>query len=116
LVRILSKIPDFEIEDGENFSVIYAMGCFGGLDPSDGRMIFYVDRLKTKPVRGQPGQEELDKVVRERQVEIHMSPATWKSIAKWMTERIEKYEKQFGPIPDLTKGPTKKEGSQPHVI
>lgn len=113
----MSRIPDFEIKDSENFKIVYATGAFGGVDPHDGKIILYVDRLKTKPVRGQPGKEEIDKVIRERQVEIHMSPATWKSIAGWMTKHIQKMEKEFGRIPELKKpGIGKAEGSERHVV
>jgi hypothetical protein len=113
----MSKIPDFEIMESENFRVIYTMGAFGGLAPNDGRMVLYIDLFKTKPVRGEPGKEELDKVVRERQVEVHMSPATWKSIAKWMMAHVESFEKQFGTIPEEPKPMGTKTGdSQSHIV
>jgi hypothetical protein len=99
----LSRIPEFEIKESENFKVIYAMGAFGGLAPNDGRMVLYMDLIKTKPVRGEPGKEELDKIIRERLVEIHMSPATWKSMAKWMMAHVETIEKQIGTIPEEPK-------------
>jgi len=63
----------------------------------------YIDLMKTKPVRGEPGKEELDKIVRERQVEVHMSPATWKSLARWMIAHVEQLEKVFGKIPEEPK-------------
>ena len=93
-------IPDFEIEDSEHFRLIYATGASGGLAPNDGRIILYVDRIKTKPVPGKPGQVAVEKIVRERQIEVHVSPATWKSIVKWMSKHLERIEKQFGKIPE----------------
>lgn len=104
----MSRIPEFKIRDSENFRVIYAMGAFGGLSLNDGRMILYVDRLVTKPIRGKPGIEEVDRVIREREIEVHMSPATWKSIAKWMMEHLNRIEKQFGVIPEEPKPGTLK--------
>jgi hypothetical protein len=117
MANIMSKIPDFEIVDGENFKVIYATGAFGGLAPNDGRIVLYIDLMKTKPVRGQPGKEELDKIVRERQIEIHMSPATWKSLARWMAGHVDQLEKAFGKIPETPKDIiTKKQSSEQHIV
>jgi hypothetical protein len=80
-------------------------------------MILYLDVLKTKPVRGEPGQEEVDKVIRERQVEVHMSPATWKSMAKWMMEHVQRVEKQFGAIPEEpVSSSAKTDSSKSHVV
>lgn len=100
----MSEVPEFEIRDSEHFRLIYATGVFGGLSPNDGRIIFFVDRLKTRPIKGKPGQEKVEKVIRERQVEVHVSPATWKSIAKWMQTHIEQIEKTIGKIPEEPKG------------
>jgi hypothetical protein len=110
-------IPEFEIKDSEVFKILYATGVFGGLAPNDGRMVLYIDLMKTKPIRGQPGQEEIDKIVRERQVEIHMSPATWKSIARWMAGHVEQLEKVFGNIPEqpVSNVPQKQSSGKPIV-
>jgi hypothetical protein len=75
-----------------------------------------MDLLKTKPVRGQPRNEELDKIVRDRIVKVHMSPATWKSVAKWMMSHVERFEKQFGKIPEAEGTPSKTEQSQSHIV
>jgi len=83
---------------------VYASGVFGGLSPNDGRIILTVDRIIPEPVRGSPGRDRIGKVIRERQVEIHMSPATWKSIASWMQGHVEKFEKRFGTIPQRPTG------------
>ena len=100
----MSEIPEFEIKDSEVFKIIYATGAFGGLAPNDGRIILFVERLQTGPVRGQPGQERVEKVIRERLVEIHVTPATWKSIARWMQDHVTNFEKQFGTIPEQPVG------------
>ena len=97
----MSGIPEFEIKDGEGFTIIYTTGAFGGLAPNDGRITLFIERLQTVPVRGQLGQEKVQKVIRERLVEIHLTPATWKSIARWMQDHVTKFEKQFGVIPEL---------------
>lgn len=93
------ELPKFEVKDSEDYKVVYTTGAFGGLSPNDGRMILYLDRLVTRPKEGPPGKEIVDKIVRERQVEVHMSPATWKSIATWMMGHVKKIEETVGEIP-----------------
>ena len=113
----MGRIPEFEIKDSDNFKVIYTMGVFGGLAPNDGRLVLYIDLLKTKPITGEPGKEEIDKVIRERQIEIHMSPATWKSVARWMTAHVENLEKAFGQIPEAPKSDIpQKPSSEQHIV
>lgn len=89
---------DFEVEDAEDFDLKFATGAFGGLNPNDGRIIFYVDRIETEGIEGQPGKERMSKVVRERQVEVHMTPHVWKSLAQWMMQHVKKYEDKMGEI------------------
>jgi hypothetical protein len=55
-------------------------------------MIFYTDRLE--PKSDIAGNLSLGVVNREMQVEIHLSPATFKSIAEWMTAKVKDLEAQ----------------------
>ena len=87
------KVPVIEVTEGSGFRPVYASGVFGGLDPNDGRMIFFLDRLKPKVRKGKTAME-LNKVERELQVEVHMSPNQFVSVAKWMNEHVKRLGKK----------------------
>jgi len=92
--------PKFEDTKSPNYTYVYATGVFGSLDPNDGRMIFYLDRLEPETVNEPtPGAQKVKKVVRELQVEVHMSPTQFKIMALWMSRHVKQYEEIFGPIP-----------------
>jgi hypothetical protein len=96
----MMRIPKFEDTKSPNFAYIFVTGVFGGLDPNDGRMIFYLDRLEPETLnQPNPGNQVIKKVVRESQVEVHMSPSQFKTIAIWMSNHVQKYEELFGQIP-----------------
>ena len=85
------KAPRFEITECPGFRPIYASGVFGGLDPNDGRIIFFLDRIRPK-MKGKPsGGMELDGINRELQVEVHMTPPQFMSVAKWMSEHADRF-------------------------
>ena len=52
----------------------HSTGIFGGLNPNNARMIFFLDRLDPEMIKDQPGQMRTEKINRELQVEVHMSP------------------------------------------
>jgi hypothetical protein len=94
--RVEKETKDVRIEMSENpaYRAVYASGVFGGLDPNDGRVIFFLDRIKPK-MRSEPkGAMDLEKINRELQVEIHMSPPQFASVAKWMMEHVQRFEKR----------------------
>jgi hypothetical protein len=92
--------PKFEDVKSPNYMYVYATGVFGGLDPNGGRMIFFLDRIEPETVNEPtPGAQKVKKVVRELQVEVHVSPTQFKSIALWMNRHVKQYEELFGPIP-----------------
>lgn len=105
------KPPEFIVTKREGMPILYITGVFGGLAPNDGRMLLFVDRLEPEPA-DVPGTQKVKRINQEIQAEIHMSPATFKSIALWMMSHIERYEKTFGEIQmEPEKRPTKpKEG------
>jgi hypothetical protein len=94
-VVISIKNPKIEVAESPDFRVVYASGVFGGLDPNDSRIIFFLDRLKPKIKSGGKGRMELDKVEREMQVEVHMSPHQFMAVAKWMADHAQRFGKKI---------------------
>lgn len=89
-----SKVgPKIEISENPDYKAVYASGVFGGLDPHDGRIIFFMDRIKPKMVDEPRGAMDLEKINRELQVEVHLSPSQFASVARWMTEHVERFSK-----------------------
>jgi hypothetical protein len=89
-----AKRPQIEVTEGKGYGVVYASGVFGGIDPNDARMIFFLDRLRPYITPGGKGGMELKKVERELQVEIHMSPHQFMAVAKWMSDHAENFGKR----------------------
>jgi hypothetical protein len=88
------KMPYIEVSESKDYKIAYAGGVFGGLDPNGGRMIFFLDRVKPK-MRNKPrGAMDIEKINRELQVEVHMSPPQFMSIAKWMMEHAQRFQKK----------------------
>ena len=87
--------PIIEITESRDYKAIYASGVFGGVDPNDSRLIFFLDRIKPKIKKGKDITMEVDKVNRELQVEIRMSPSQFISVAKWMNEHAERFGKKI---------------------
>jgi len=83
---VITKSPDFKL--------VYSSGVFGGLNPLDARMTFFVDRVMPKVDASKPGQMITGAVERELQVEVHMSPQQFISIYRWMQNHIERLEKE----------------------
>lgn len=76
------------------FTTLYASGIFGGLNPIEGRIVFYIDRPVPKMKETPIGAMEVSEVERELQVELHLSPATFIQMYEWMKSHIERLEKQ----------------------
>lgn len=89
--------PKFRIEEDEEYREIHVDGIFGGLNPNGGKMVVYTEEHRPK-ISSSSGEMELDEVVRELQVELHMSPVQFKSIFEWMKSHLESYEDQFGNV------------------
>lgn len=105
------KIPRFELIKSPDFKSVYATGVFGGLNPDDGRLVFYIDHIEPKMKDEPPGAMETEKVVRELLVEVHVSPQQFKSIAKWMADHINRLEQAIGKLP-----PTEEEKKAPTTV
>lgn len=101
--------PEFEDIRSLDYKSIYSTGVFGGLDPNDGRMIFFIDHVLPKTVNEPyPGAQKIEKIVREHLIEVHLTPTQFKSIAMWMSDHVKRYEEHFGAIPmrpKTAKGP-----------
>jgi len=107
--------PQFEDSKSEQYRYIFATGVFGGLDPNGGHIIFYLDRVEPETINTpQPGAIKLMKIIRELQVEVHMTSSEFKTVAEWMKRHVDEYEKIFGSIPQqpLKKGKKKKTPTQ----
>lgn len=107
------KTPEFIVTKKEGMPLTYVTGVFGGLAPNDARMIFFTDRIETEPA-DVPGTQKIKRINQEIQAEIHMSPATFKSVALWMQGHLERYEKTFGEIP-IEPGKKPKKPTEPYV-
>ena len=91
--------PPFEISEHPEFKSWYVTGAFGGISPTDARMILYLDRLEPEVVSGgTPGQMRITKINRELQVELHMSPVEFKVLAQWMARHVQQFEENFHEI------------------
>ncbi|ADB58536.1 hypothetical protein [Archaeoglobus profundus] len=88
-----SKIPPIEIVKDPEYKVIYVNGVFGGVDPIEGRMIFYVDLLEPEMDEKVPGKMRVGKVVRKLLVDVRMSPNQFVSIAEWMNSHVKRLKK-----------------------
>ena len=95
--------PPFEITKHPDFRSWYVTGAFGGVSPNDARIIFYLDRLEPEVVPGGvPGQMRVNRINREFQVELHMTPVQFKSLSQWMARNVQRFEEnvheiQMGP-------------------
>jgi hypothetical protein len=101
--RVQSKepgliFPDYEVTKAEGYKLVYSTGMFGGLDPNDARLIFYCDRVEPEMDSKRPGGMRTRLVHRELQVEVHMSPLQFKTIARFMTDRVNRLEQRFGEL------------------
>lgn len=96
----MSEIKILEIVDAKSpeYRYVYVTGVFGGLDSDDARMFFFLDRLQPETSREPLGETTVRQIIRELQVEVHMSPAQFKRTAIWMMNHVARFEKSFGPI------------------
>jgi hypothetical protein len=88
-----SELPPVEIVKDQEYKTIYVNGVFGGLDPVEGRMIFYVDVIE-------PGIDgntmKVKKITRKLLIDVRMSPVQFRSIAEWMQSHVKRFEEMQG--------------------
>lgn len=95
IIPKITKHPDFK--------TVYASGIFGSVNPIEGRMTFYIDRIIPKMKTDGLGEMETGEVERELQIEVHVSPSTFVSIRGWMNEHIKKMKEIEKEIKELEK-------------
>ena len=87
------KAPKFELSSHPDFRVVHANAFFGGLNPLEGRITFYTDILEPKMKESENvGDMEVDKVQRERQIDLRLSPMDFINLANWMNSHIKRLE------------------------
>ena len=87
--------PKMELTKNPEYKSIYVNGFFGGLNPVEGSIAFYTDRIEPKMKDSEHfGEMELDKINREMQVEIRLPVSGFIELAQWMNKHIERLEKQ----------------------
>ena len=97
--RQIASTPSFKVTESEHFRYVLSTGVFGGMAPIDCKILFFLDRLIPEMVPGgAPGEMRTKEINRELQVEVHMTPNRFKSLAEWMNANIARYEEQFGEI------------------
>ncbi|MBA7639283.1 hypothetical protein ES703_46941 [subsurface metagenome] len=84
-----SYIPDYRITKSPDFRMIYVNGAFGSVNPHEGRITFYADRIFPK-ITDEKGTMSTDYVERELQIEVKMSPSEYLSLYNWMEKYVEK--------------------------
>ncbi|MGH2638607.1 MAG: hypothetical protein ACRDF4_04915 [Rhabdochlamydiaceae bacterium] len=86
------RVPEFDVKFAPDYKILYVSGAFGGVDPIDGKLFLYLDRIIPRIKEGgQLGEmEAANKIERDVLVELRMSPETFKALAKWMQQAAEK--------------------------
>jgi len=84
--------PEFKMTRHPEYRVIAATGVIGVLSPAGGTIVFYIDRIE--PKSDTMGKISLQSINRELQMELIMSPATFKAVADWMTLKVKEFEEQ----------------------
>jgi len=81
--------PEYRITKSPDFRMIYVNGAFGSVNPHEGRITFYADRLFPKVIDDK-GSMSTDYIERELQIETKMSPSEFLMLYKWMETHVEK--------------------------
>ncbi|MEX2737637.1 MAG: hypothetical protein Q6356_001020 [Candidatus Wukongarchaeota archaeon] len=88
-----SKIPKIEVSTNSEFRVVHINAFFGGLSPVEGSITFFTDILEPRmKAGGQARDMEVEKINRERQIDIRMSPIGFVNLATWMNSHIKRLE------------------------
>jgi len=87
--------PKIDITKHPEFRVVHVNNFLGTLNTNEGTIKFYLDiiepRIKTG---GKPGEMEVDRITREFQVEVRMSPRAFMALADWATACVNELEKK----------------------
>lgn len=89
------KTVKFELTSHPDFRVVHINAFFGGLNPIEGRITFYTDIIQPKMINSEViGGMEVEKIMRERQIELRLSPMDFINLANWMNNHIKRLEEQ----------------------
>ena len=83
--------PRFSVVRNRECEVIHIDGVYGTLNPATGQLAFYQDVPKVGI--DEEGLMSPRSVERVLVVDTRMSPETFRSIAYWMLEHVQHYEK-----------------------
>lgn len=90
------SLPRFELRRSEGYRVVHASGALVSLNPNEGTIIFFVDRLSPKV--NPDGSMSVEAIERELLVEVKLSPVGFKSLAMALLGNIQEFEKRAGEI------------------
>lgn len=83
--------PRFSVARNPGCEVIHVNGVYGTLNPATGQLAFYQDVPKvTIDENGLVSSKSIERLL---VVDTRMSPETFRSIAYWMMEHVQYYEK-----------------------
>ncbi|MGA2785724.1 MAG: hypothetical protein ABSF09_13610 [Candidatus Bathyarchaeia archaeon] len=88
-----NKQPPVKVTKSADYKTVYATGIFGGINPLEGRIIFYLDRPMPKIKDAPYGNMETSEIERELQVEVHMPTGLFLQMFEWMKNHVDRLEK-----------------------
>lgn len=89
----MSEEPvEIKIVKSPDFKIIYAGGTYGGIDSSEGTILFFIDRPIPKM---KDGEIELDYFERELQAELHMPFEICEIFSNFMKSQIERVKSEL---------------------
>ncbi|MHA2246992.1 MAG: hypothetical protein ACXADY_18760 [Candidatus Hodarchaeales archaeon] len=91
-----TKPPTIKVKF-ENVPSFAVSGFFGGVNPNEGNVSFFQDRLIPRE-SDQPGRIVLETIEHNFVVNVKMSPAVFKRMALWMSEHVKRFESINGEI------------------
>jgi hypothetical protein len=94
----IKKPIEIELTEREGYSNLYSTGIFTGIQPKDAFIIFFQDRPEPTMVPERFAHMRTKKIIREKQVEVHMSPQEFKEAANFMVMQIKRFENTYGKI------------------
>jgi len=93
----MAHLPKIVYDDPDELPEIFVTGVFGGVSPLGATIIPYVEDPVFESAGFTP-ELRISEVKRTPKVRIRMTPVAFKSMAQWMTKRLEQYEERFGKI------------------
>jgi len=94
------KPPKFVVQKDEHYRDIIVNGVYGGRRPGYFEAILYTDELSgDEALRSVPPDTGKIVIRRTIQCRLVIDPVQAKSIARWLSNHVAEYEKEFGKIP-----------------